>query len=384
MSETNNDYENQSFEAEESNRQPSREQRSRQNRDGTENSQMKQTTSQGQQQFQYNIPQNNISGTNLGASAGVMNQNQNNAGDNLNVANGQIMQMQQQQQEQDYNEDENNIQEDGNNQMDGNLGQNGQPTIQDYLISLNQSRQDYAVNDNYVGAELLLGQIQDIKLDAESRIRQALAQKQEREKAELEMQHAQEFENFTYQWDMEIKNIQELSSIQKEQMRQKHARELEELRMYLEQSISLQFKPSPELLNLRKIQQTLSKQKNYTEAKKVQKVVKELEEKENEKYQAQRSEKISTQLAHMEHKHSLEQEALLKKINTQLKEKDKIRKVQQQEMLQRFLNGKNEQNLMQKLELSKLNNQLKIKGYASTIVGKYTGSFQSISPTKVK
>lgn len=75
------------------------------------------------------------------------------------------------------------------------------------------------------------------------------------------MSNANEFENFTYQWDMEIKNIQELARIQIEQLRSKHARELEELRMYLEQSISLQFKPSPELLNLRKVQQHLSKQK---------------------------------------------------------------------------------------------------------------------------
>ncbi|CDW85760.1 UNKNOWN [Stylonychia lemnae] len=256
--------------------------------------------------------------------------------------------------------------------------QDGQPTIQDYLyftrIKIYHS----------LGAEQLLGQISDIKYDAEKRIKQALFQKQEREKSDLEKQHTDEFENFTMSWDQEIRNIQETSAILIEQMRQKHAREIEELRMYLEQSISLNFKPSPELLNLRKVQQTLSKQKNYTEAKKVQNVVKELEDKENEKYLAQREEKIRTQLAHMEHKHSLEREALRKKIDTQLKEKDKIRKVQQQELLQRFLNGKNEQSLMQKLETSKLNNSLKIKGYASTIVGKHDGSFKTVSPQTLK
>lgn len=68
-------------------------------------------------------------------------------------------------------------------------------------------------------------------------------------------------------------------------------------------------------------------------------MVKELEDKENEKYQAQRDEKIRTQLAHMQHKHSLEREALKKKIDTHLKERDKVRKVEQQEMLQRFLNS---------------------------------------------
>ena len=44
----------------------------------------------------------------------------------------------------------------------------------------------------------MLGQISDIKSDAEGRIKAALSSKQQREKAELEMNHANEFENFTY------------------------------------------------------------------------------------------------------------------------------------------------------------------------------------------
>jgi hypothetical protein len=36
--------------------------------------------------------------------------------------------------------------------------------------------------------------------------------------------------------------------------------------------------------------------------------------------------------------------------------------------------------LMQQLEESKLNNQLKIKNYASTIVGKQEGSLKSVAP----
>jgi hypothetical protein len=36
--------------------------------------------------------------------------------------------------------------------------------------------------------------------------------------------------------------------------------------------------------------------------------------------------------------------------------------------------------LEQQLEESKLNNQLKIKNYASTIVGKFEGSLKSVAP----
>jgi hypothetical protein len=52
-------------------------------------------------------------------------------------------------------------------------------------------------------------------------------------------------------------------------------------------------------------------------------------------------------------------------------------------MLQRFLNAKNELNLNQQLEVSKLKNQLKIKNYASTIVGKIEGSLKSVPPPNI-
>lgn len=44
--------------------------------------------------------------------------------------------------------------------------------------------------------------------------------------------------------------------------------------------------------------------------------MRELEEKENDKYLIQRDDKIKTQIAHMEHKHGLEREALKKRLDT--------------------------------------------------------------------
>ena len=88
------------------------------------------------------------------------------------------------------------------------------------------------------------------------------------------------------------------------------------MRLYLEQATPLQAKPSPEILNMRRIQLHLSKQKNYTEAEKVQKVVAQLEDKNQAKYLRQREDKILTQLGHMQGKHALEREALVKRIDT--------------------------------------------------------------------
>lgn len=80
---------------------------------------------------------------------------------------------------------------------------------------------------------------------------------------------------------------------------------------------------------MRRIQQHLSKQKNYTEAEKVQKVVRELEEKNQNKYLITREDKILTQIAHMQGKHRLERDALVKKIDTAGKEQEKARRLAQ-------------------------------------------------------
>ena len=130
-----------------------------------------------------------------------------------------------------------------------------------------------------------------------------------------------------FAWDDALKTFQDISQQQLDQMSDRHARELEDLRLYLEQSTPLQAKPSPEILNMRKIQGHLSKQKNYTEAEKVQKVVRELEEKNQIKYLKQRDDRIQTQLTHMQGKHLLEHEALVKRIDAAGREQEKARRI---------------------------------------------------------
>lgn len=57
----------------------------------------------------------------------------------------------------------------------------------------------------------------------------------------------------------------------------KHVRELEDNRAELEKKLPMTIKPSPELLNMRQIQANLAKQKEYSEAHKVQVRVQQLE-----------------------------------------------------------------------------------------------------------
>ena len=70
--------------------------------------------------------------------------------------------------------------------------------------------------------------------------------------------------------------------------------------------------------------------------------MKDLEDKNQIKYLRQREDRINTQLTHMQAKHSLERDALVKRIDAAGREQEKARRIAQQQLLQRFLNAKNE------------------------------------------
>ena len=116
---------------------------------------------------------------------------------------------------------------------------------------------------------------------------------------------------------------------------------------------------------------------SYTEAKRVQKTVRELEKREEKAFLKVRAEKIEVQINHICSKHELEVGVLDKKLNTVLMEVDKVRKREQAALLQKFLNIQNQLHINQRLETAKLSKVLKVKNYASTIVGKMDGSMKS-------
>ena len=73
----------------------------------------------------------------------------------------------------------------------------------------------------------------------------------------------------------------------------KHVRDIEDNRRDLEAKLSVVIKASPELLNMRKIQENLAKQKEYAEAHKVQARVQHLEREEEAKHLQTRQRKIA-------------------------------------------------------------------------------------------
>jgi hypothetical protein len=96
------------------------------------------------------------------------------------------------------------------------------------------------------------------------------------------------------------------------------------------------FKFSAELLNLRKIQTNLAKQKNYQDAHQVQMRANELEEQERSNYLEARHKKILAAEAKLMQKQNNEMNALKKKLEARMNERLKLREVEHNKILQRY------------------------------------------------
>ena len=110
----------------------------------------------------------------------------------------------------------------------------------------------------------------------------------------------------------------------------------------MDQTLNPNFKPSPELLNLRKIQVELAKQKDYAEAHKVQVKVHKMEKEEQERWENTRMQKIAAAEQQLIVKQQNEMKALKKKIESGTKEQEKSRAKELERLLQRYQNIKKE------------------------------------------
>ena len=92
----------------------------------------------------------------------------------------------------------------------------------------------------------------------------------QQQREECEQAHIKQYQEFNQHWDSELQLAQEEDQNEIIALENRHTHELEENRKSLEEKLPLTFKFSAELLNLRKIQQNLAKQKSYQEAHEVQ------------------------------------------------------------------------------------------------------------------
>uniref|UniRef100_A0A7S2SB13 Uncharacterized protein n=1 Tax=Rhizochromulina marina TaxID=1034831 RepID=A0A7S2SB13_9STRA len=221
--------------------------------------------------------------------------------------------------------------------------------VADFLQILEEHRKNCERQGKYVEAEIAKNRLEELKLHEENRRKEAMRSRQLAERLGVEEAHMLEYQQFNMDWDRKMGEYETHANELVEAMRERHKAELRE---FQESLLQKQQRPkfSRELLNLRRIQEHLAKQKDYTEAHKIKLKCDALEAWELEKWKNQKQQEMFQREAKFKHQKQQELIALQKRIQTGREEQKKQRELDLERLLQRYRNVKNELEAQQNLE----------------------------------
>jgi len=216
-----------------------------------------------------------------------------------------------------------------------------------------------------VEAEIVKNRLDELKLHEENRRREAMRSRQIAERLGVEEAHMLEFQQFNMIWDKKMQDYEEHAEQLVKAIKERHA---SELRDYQKKLIGKQIRPkfSKDLLNLRKIQETLAKQKDYAEAHKIKLKADALEAFELEKWHTERESNILGKEDKFKYSKQQELIALQKRIQTGRDELKKQRHLDLERLLQRYQNVKAELEAQQNLERVRMEKLVQSGGVTST------------------
>jgi len=221
--------------------------------------------------------------------------------------------------------------------------------VADFLQILEEHRKNCERQGKYVEAEIAKNRLEELKLHEENRRKEAMRSRQLAERLGVEEAHMLEYQQFNMDWDRKMGDYELRASEIVETMRDRHKSELKDFQQNLLQK---QQRPkfSRELLNLRRIQEHLAKQKDYTEAHKIKLKCDALEAWELEKWKNQKQQEMFQREAKFKHQKQQELIALQKRLQSGREEMKKQRELDLERLLQRYRNVKNELEAQQNLE----------------------------------
>ena len=206
-----------------------------------------------------------------------------------------------------------------------------------------------------------------------------LGTKHANEKAALEVRQNEDFKALTEEWEMRMRQYQEASAQQEEDLKTRHSVQFSDYRTKLEADIPTIPKHATDYLNAKRIQESLVRQRNYHEAHKIQQVMMQLEAEEQTHWGDTRKSKIEQALRTVQAQQEAEMQGFKKKAKTGLDELKKEKAVEMEKQLRRFQNLKNELETYQRIEQNKLDGR---HSMGATVDLRNTRSlFKSVSET---
>lgn len=219
---------------------------------------------------------------------------------------------------------------------------------------MDRIRADQEEKGNFAEAARANARLLALRKQLQEKKAAMLSTKHVSERAALEARQEDECKTFAEEWDMRMTMFTENCAKQEEELAAKHAAQFEEHQKKLEAEIPTIPKHAADYLNAKRIQQTLIKQRNYNEAHKIQKHMRELEAEEQVYWGESRKNKIEQALRNLQAQQEAEMSGLKKKLNRGLEELNKDKARELETLLRRYQNLKKEMETYQRIEQNKL------------------------------
>jgi len=229
-------------------------------------------------------------------------------------------------------------------------------TDEECVAMLEQYRLDCNNEGKYGDAENARLRIQSLCTAEQDNRREILRTKQLSERMAMEEAHMKELGDFNYTWDVKKNqefdaHAQQLQVLLAERNEAEHVAFVEKLRVETEPRNP---RWSGDYLRLRKVQQTLGKQKKYPEAAEVKEEADKLERKEHLVWQSTRDKKITVCEEQYLQRQRMEMCGLIKRIESGRNEQTQARKTELNRILQRYINVKTQLESQQRTIMSRL------------------------------
>eukprot|EP01138_Halocafeteria_seosinensis_P004269 gb/GECG01004366.1/.p1 GENE.gb/GECG01004366.1/~~gb/GECG01004366.1/.p1 ORF type:complete len:469 (+),score=86.24 gb/GECG01004366.1/:1-1407(+) len=235
------------------------------------------------------------------------------------------------------------------------------PKIYEFIRVLEEYRVKCEDEGNYLEAGRAAKQLAVLRKQEERRQNKALRARQLAERQDVQIAHNMQFAEFNSAWDRYIAEYDQMAQMYIKQMTEKHTQKLKEFQQALHtELISKPPRFSRELLDWRKRQTLLAKQRKYAEAQKIKRIADELEKRERMKMDEHRLKVFQQREQKFRQQQKQELASLLKRIDVRRREHLKQRENDTKRLLQRNKNVQQVLETKQSMELNKRRQEIKL------------------------
>lgn len=226
----------------------------------------------------------------------------------------------------------------GGQSGDGPAG-GADPKVLEFLNILDEYRLKCEEEGNYLEAGRAYGQLETLRRQEERRQQKSLKARQIAERQDVQIAHNMQYSDFNQAWDKYMDEYDQMAQMYIQQMTEKHAVNLLEFQERLHKEvIDKPPKFSKELLEWRRRQHMLARQKNYAEAQKIKRIADVMEERERKSLDEMNRQQFARRETKFRAEQQAELQALLKRIDSRRKEHIKQRNLDSKRLLQRNRN----------------------------------------------